>query len=532
MKTSGIGGQSVMEGVMMRNKGKYAVAVRKADNTIEVKTDEYKGITKGKKFFKLPIIRGVVAFVDSMVLGMKTLTYSAELVEEEDEVEEPGAFEKFLIKIFKEKAADIVMGIVVIFSILIAVGLFVLLPTFAAGLLGGIIKSEMMQTVVEGGIRLLLFLLYVFLISFMKEIKRTYMYHGAEHKCINCIENGLELTVENVRKSSRFHKRCGTSFIFVVLFLSIILFMFIRTDVLVLKLLFRLLLIPVIAGISFEFIQGAGKKDSFIFNILSQPGMWLQRITTREPDDSMIEVGIASVEAVFDWKEFISNMSKENQDEESDGFEVKADFTDEYENDSESGSMEAATDNLYEESFDMLDDLEDATDDDIQFDIDLEDTGMSKNLKQFLDTDEAVDTNEEDTMGGYYDVDVDPAKDIAEVESYVDNSDMDNVDEESHEDDLDANNAEDESYGDSSSVDNSDENNIEDDLYDESDYEDEEEEPASPKESIFSRFKKEKKPSRSVDRPRRHKAEYDEDYDESDEILAELDAMFAEKKEK
>ncbi len=327
MKTSGIGGQAVMEGVMMRNGKDYAVAVRKPDNTIELKKDVYISAASKNVFFRLPLVRGVVAFVDSLILGMSTLTYSSEVIEGDDEDYEPGRFEKFLISVFKEKAADVVMSLVVIISILVAVGLFVLLPTFVAGLLGGLIKDELKQTAVEGGIRLLLFILYVWIISLMKDIKRTYMYHGAEHKCINCIEAGKDLTVENVRNSSRFHKRCGTSFLFIVMFISIIMFMFIRVDNFALKILFRLLLIPVISGISYEFIRLAGSKDNLLLNILSAPGMCLQRITTREPDDDMIEVGIASVEAVFDWKSFVETVRNADADEDV-RFEVTSDDID------------------------------------------------------------------------------------------------------------------------------------------------------------------------------------------------------------
>ena len=335
MKASGIGGQAVMEGIMMRNGDKYAIAVRKPDKSIETKKEEYKSATSKSGFFKLPIVRGVVAFVDSLFLGMSALTYSSELVEETDENYEPSKFEKFLIKIFKEKAADIVMGAVVVISILLAIGLFVLLPTFVANLLGGLINSSFKETLVEGGIRILLFILYVYLISLMKDIKRTYMYHGAEHKCINCIENGHKLTVENVREASRLHKRCGTSFLFIVMFISIIMFMFIRTDVLILKVALRLVLIPVVAGISYEFIKLAGSKESAILDILSFPGMLIQRITTREPDDDMIEVAIVAVEAVFDWEKFVAQVEKEEEIKAGTRYNLKADFDEDPENEDE-----------------------------------------------------------------------------------------------------------------------------------------------------------------------------------------------------
>lgn len=397
MKTSGIGGQAVMEGVMMRNGGKYAVAVRKPDGTVVVKKEDYKSASSKNGFFRLPIVRGVVAFVDSLVLGLGTMTYSSEVLEDDDEDYEPSGFEKFLIKVFKEKAANVVMTFVVIISILLAVGIFVLLPTFAAGLLGGLIKSELKKTLVEGVIRIILFLLYVWLISLMKDIKRTYMYHGAEHKCINCIESGKALTVENVRESSRFHKRCGTSFLFVVMFVSIVLFMFIRTDNFILKIVFRLLLIPVISGISFEFIRLAGSRDSKLLDILSAPGLCLQRITTKEPDDSMIEVGIASVEAVFDWKSFIAQVRREEAGMSDKDFELDTEFVDE--------EMHLEDLTAQDESGDMQEDIifDDFDLDDISIDkddVDIDNVGIMQETDN--KNEETVSNAEPDPFDGIF----------------------------------------------------------------------------------------------------------------------------------
>lgn len=351
MKYSNIGGQAVMEGVMMRNGEKYAVAVRTADHEIVVKQDEYHSFVKNKKILSLPIIRGVFNFVDSLVLGMKTLMYSADFFAEETEeeleerlaqeqkkaekkaeklrrqgkaseaeavlkknAEEAGQERKRLEKrgdaqtAPEEKKEDnsVLMGFTVAFSIIISIGLFMLLPYFLSRVLQYVTSSETLISIAEAALRMVIFLGYILLISRMKEIQRTFMYHGAEHKCINCIEHGLELNVENVRKSSKEHKRCGTSFLLIVMIVSVIFFLFIRIDSPVWRIVVRLLLIPVIAGVSYEFIRLAGRYDNKLVNILSKPGLCLQGLTTKEPDDSMIEVGIASVEAVFDWKKYLN----------------------------------------------------------------------------------------------------------------------------------------------------------------------------------------------------------------------------------
>ena len=293
MKSSNIGGQAVMEGVMMRNADKYAVAVRKTDGEIVVKTEEYKGIVQNKKIRSLPFIRGVFSFIDSMVLGMSTLTYSASFFMDEEEEEKD------------EKKESVMMGLTIACSVVMAVAIFMILPYFLSQLFRKFTDSTTLITLLEGAVRLVIFFGYILLISRMKDIQRVFMYHGAEHKCINCIEHGMELNVENVLKSSRLHKRCGTSFLFIVMIVSIIFFLFIRIESPIWRVVFRLLLIPVIAGVSFEFIRLAGKSENKLVILLSKPGMMLQKLTTREPDASMAEVAIASVEAVFDWRAYL-----------------------------------------------------------------------------------------------------------------------------------------------------------------------------------------------------------------------------------
>ena len=299
MKSSNIGGQAVLEGIMMKNKTRYAVAVRKPDQQIEVCVKEYKGIIPWQGVYKVPFIRGIFNFIDSLVLGMKTLTYSASFFEEEEgEVLTEQEAQK------QEKQEKIMMGFTVAFSIVAAVGIFMVLPYFLSDLLKNYISSRGVLTALEGVIRMVVFLLFIGLISRMKDIQRTFMYHGAEHKCINCIEHGLPLTVENVRKSSRQHKRCGTSFLFFVLAISIILLLLIRVESPLMRVVVRIALLPVIAGISYEVLKLAGNSENALVNLLSKPGMAIQMMTTSEPDDDMIEVAIQAVEAVFDWRAY------------------------------------------------------------------------------------------------------------------------------------------------------------------------------------------------------------------------------------
>ena len=323
MRYSGIGGQAVMEGVMMKNQEKYAVAVRKPDQEIVVETSTYEGLIKNKKIRNMPILRGVFSFIESLVLGMKTLTFSASFFEEEEDeksgsrkaekragAKKPAPTEEEQKK--KEKRQEnALMGGTVAISIVLAVAIFMVLPYYISVFFQRFITSQTLLALLEGVIRLTIFIGYVAAISLMPDIKRVYMYHGAEHKCINCIEQGMDLTVENVRKSSRLHKRCGTSFLLIVMLISIVFFLFIRVDNRILQLVLRLVSIPVIAGVAYEFIRLAGRSDHMLVNLFSKPGLLLQRITTREPDDSMIEVGIASVEAVFDWKAYVKEIREQ-----------------------------------------------------------------------------------------------------------------------------------------------------------------------------------------------------------------------------
>ena len=296
MKTSGIGGQAVMEGVMMKNKDHYALAVRLSDGSIFLEDTHTKDLVQNQFVRKIPIIRGVIQFIESMKLGIKTLTKSASFFDEEEEEMDPG----------KTKAA---LTLAVVLAVILAIGLFMVLPYGVSLLFSKVIRSVTALSLLEGGIRLIIFFLYVFGISKMNEIKRVFMYHGAEHKCINCIEHGMDLTIENVRASSRLHKRCGTSFLLIIMMFSILFFALIQFSSPWLRLISRLLLIPIIAGVSYEFLKLAGKRDSFLINLLSKPGLWMQKLTTGEPDDTMIEVGIKAVDAVFDWKAFVEEQS-------------------------------------------------------------------------------------------------------------------------------------------------------------------------------------------------------------------------------
>ena len=331
MKSSGIGGQAVLEGIMMRNGGKYAVAVRKPDKEIIIDVKEHVGLTEKYKFLNVPFVRGVFKFAESLVIGIKTLTYSAEFFEDEEEndksrieancLEENGDGDKETEKKkeMNPKLESFIMGLTVCFSVLFSVGLFIVLPfligEFFRKIVG--IESNTVIAIFEGFARIAIFILYLVLISKMKDIQRTFMYHGAEHKCINCIEHGMELNLENVKKSSRLHKRCGTSFLLFVVVISIISFIIVSAIIPEastgwLKLVVRLALIPVIAGISFEILRLAGNSDGKIIGVLSKPGMWLQQLTTIEPEDDMIEVGIASVEAIFDWKKYLAENFEKN----------------------------------------------------------------------------------------------------------------------------------------------------------------------------------------------------------------------------
>ncbi len=310
-----IGGQAVIEGVMMKNMDRYAVSVRKPNGKIETKVEECVSFAEKHPLFQLPVFRGMVNFLESMVIGMKTLNYSASFYEDEEEQTESRT-EQLLEKILGEKAEKIIMGIVLVFSLAISIGLFMILPYIASEALGKLIRNEYVILFMEGIIRIVIFLGYIVLISRMEDIKRVFMYHGAEHKTINCLEAGVPLTPENVDNFSRLHKRCGTSFIFIVMIISMVFFFFIRVDTIWLRIVLRLLFLPLVAGVSYEFIRLAGSSDHPLVQIFSKPGLALQKLTTKEPDHSMIEVAIASVEGVFDWREYLESLNKGEQKED------------------------------------------------------------------------------------------------------------------------------------------------------------------------------------------------------------------------
>lgn len=304
---SGIGGQAVLEGVMMKNKEKYAVAVRKPNGEISVEVEHYAGLLPGNKIKELPLLRGVFNFVESLILGMRCVNYSAVMSDDVDA--------KTTGTVADGGGNKFTTGLITCLSILLAVGIFIVLPYYLAALLGKTIMNDSLLAILEGAIRIAIFVLYVVGISAMKDIRRLYRYHGAEHKCINCIERGKPLTVRNVMRSSRLHKRCGTSFMFFVLFVSIVLFFFIRVDNPLQRVLLRVALMPVVAGISYEFIRWAGRHDNILVKIVSVPGMLIQRLTTKEPDKQMVEVAIVAVESVFDWKQYLKDTFGLEEDE-------------------------------------------------------------------------------------------------------------------------------------------------------------------------------------------------------------------------
>ena len=315
MKYSGIGGQAVIEGIMMKNGDRYAVGVRKPDGDIEVKTDTYVSFGKRHGWARLPLIRGVVSFAESMVLGIRSLMYSASFYEDDEDAGEPSRFELWLEKTFGDKLDKVLITFSMVLALVLAMVIFMWLPLALSGLLRGFISNETILSLLEGLLRVGIFIAYIKLVSRTEDIRRTFMYHGAEHKCINCIEHGMPLTVSNVAVSSKQHKRCGTSFIFLVMIISILFFVVIRVDDLALRFLSRILLIPIIAGVSYEVLMAAGKNDNLLMDLISKPGLWMQNLTTKEPDDSMIEVAIAAVEAVFDWKAYETENFPEGPDE-------------------------------------------------------------------------------------------------------------------------------------------------------------------------------------------------------------------------
>lgn len=298
-----IGGQAVIEGVMMRGKKMYAMAVRTPDGTLAVEKKDIDDVFSRYKIFKYPIFRGIASFIQSLIIGTKIIMRSTQLAGLEEETEEnaePSKFEKALQKMFGDKLTDVLIYISVAVSLVFSIGLFFVLPVFIGSLLRPILPGTWALGIAEGLIRIAIFLLYLFLVSRMKEIKRVFQYHGAEHKTINCFEHGEELTVENVKKYTRLHKRCGTSFLLIVMIISMVVFFFIRTDTIWLRLVSRILLVPFVAGISYEVIRWAGRSDSPVVKIVSAPGLCLQKITTAEPDGSQIEAAIAAMKGVLE----------------------------------------------------------------------------------------------------------------------------------------------------------------------------------------------------------------------------------------
>lgn len=300
MKNVDVGGQAIIEGVMMKKQDTYAIAVRKPDKEIILEKRIYKSFSKRNKILGLPIIRGAVAFVESLVMGMKILTYSAEFFEVDGD-QEPSKFEKKLeTKFGKKKMDDVLIFISVILASILSIGLFILLPLGISQLLKPLLDSTRLINLVDGIIRILILFGYIYLISFMKDIQRVFQYHGAEHKSIHCLENEEELTIENVKKQSRLHKRCGTNFLFIVVIISVLVLTMFNVDTFFLRLGVRLLMLPFIAGLSYEVIKLLGKNDNVLADIVSFPGLCLQKITTQEPDDEQIEVAIAALKGALE----------------------------------------------------------------------------------------------------------------------------------------------------------------------------------------------------------------------------------------
>lgn len=308
-KTS-VGGQALIEGVMMQGPKGAAVSVRTPDGSIDTEILPVKHLKDKFKFLGWPLIRGVVAYIESMVFGYKCLMMSAEksgLEDLEDSEENMSKLDKWLTEHMSKKVMGVFTAVASVLGVLLAFGLFFYLPTIAVNFINKLSSDALVnfRALFEGIIRMIIFVAYIALVSLMKDIKRTFMYHGAEHKTIFCYENGLELTTENVRKQSRFHPRCGTSFIFVIIIISVIIssaisvaFPELRNQTII-WMGIKILILPLITGISYEFIKFAGKHDNFLVRLLSAPGLWMQRLTTKEPDDDMIEVAVASFKAVI-----------------------------------------------------------------------------------------------------------------------------------------------------------------------------------------------------------------------------------------
>lgn len=296
---SSIGGQALIEGVMMRGKRTIAIAVRKPDGSIDVKVEEVKGLGLSK-LLKVPLLRGVLGMISSMVIGTKALAWSAEVYSELDPSYEVSGFEKWLYEKLGDKADSVIVGMSMIFALFLAFFLFGALPSLLINLLKSTTENRVILTSAEGILKIVVFITYIGAISFMKDIKRVFQYHGAEHKSIHCLENGMELTVENVKSFTTLHPRCGTSFLIIVLAVSIVVFSFISWSNIWMRIGLKLLLLPLIAGIAYEIIKWAGKNDNTFVNIVSYPGLMMQKLTTKEPDEAQIEVAIAALKKVLE----------------------------------------------------------------------------------------------------------------------------------------------------------------------------------------------------------------------------------------
>ncbi|HSQ88807.1 DUF1385 domain-containing protein [Romboutsia sp.] len=299
MKKQSVGGQAVIEGVMMQSKEKRAIAVRKSNGEIVVRKNKIKSWINEKNIDKIPFLRGSFVLIETMIEGIKSLNFSSEFFL--DEVEED-AFDRFIKKMFKDKSNDVMIGISMIIAFVLSVGLFVLLPTIVGGAFSKLINNDLLLNLIEGAIRICILFGYIVLISKSKDIERVFQYHGAEHKSIYCYENNLELTVENAKKFGRLHPRCGTNFLFIVMFISIILFSFFGWPNPILRVVMRIVCIPIVAGISYEIIRFLGKYNNKFTKIVAYPGMMLQKFTTKEPDDEQLEVAIAALKAIIDEK--------------------------------------------------------------------------------------------------------------------------------------------------------------------------------------------------------------------------------------
>ncbi len=297
-KYTSIGGQALIEGVMMRGADNVAIAVRKPDGEIEIKEEKTSEIGNWK-VAKIPFVRGTFNLIASMVVGVKALTYSAEFYIDEEEAAEQSAFEKKVEKVFGKHADDVLMGVSILSAFGLALLLFGVLPTVIVGFFKSFVETQVVLSAIEGVLKIIFFIVYVKLISQMEDIKRVFQYHGAEHKTIHCFESGQDVTVENARAFTRLHPRCGTSFIFFVLIISIILFSFISWNNILIRVLLKLLLLPVVAGVSYEVLKLAGRSNNPIVKAISYPGLMMQNLTTAEPDDTQLEVAIAAFKAVL-----------------------------------------------------------------------------------------------------------------------------------------------------------------------------------------------------------------------------------------